>query len=51
MAYVCVFLLLQVKHGAVGVCCQTLTEAEAMVAGGISNVFVSNQVFSIKNSV
>ncbi|KAK2187931.1 hypothetical protein NP493_149g00004 [Ridgeia piscesae] len=36
---------LQVEHGAVGVCAQTLTEAEAMVyGGGCSNVLLSNQV-------
>ncbi|KAK2141580.1 hypothetical protein LSH36_1074g00002 [Paralvinella palmiformis] len=38
---------LQVDHGAVGLCCQTLVEAEAMVYGaGIRDVFVSNQVCS-----
>jgi 3-hydroxy-D-aspartate aldolase len=36
--------LRQMAHGAVGVCCQKVTEAEAMVAGGIPNVLVSNQV-------
>ena len=36
---------LQVEHGAVGVCAQTLTEAEAMVyGGGCSDVLLSNQV-------
>jgi hypothetical protein len=29
---------------AVGVCCQKVTEAEAMVAGGIQDVFISNEV-------
>ena len=39
---------LQVHDGAVGVCAQTLTEAEAMVyGGGCSDVFVSNQVMFI----
>lgn len=34
----------QVAHGAVGVCCQKVSEAEAMVRGGIDNVLVSNEV-------
>ncbi len=34
----------QVALGAVGVCCQTVREAEAMVAGGIADVLVSNEV-------
>jgi D-serine deaminase-like pyridoxal phosphate-dependent protein len=29
---------------AVGMCCQKVTEAEAMVAGGIHDVFISNEV-------
>ena len=41
----CVFSVMQVSHGAVGVCCQTLSEAEAIVyGGGTGNVLVSNQV-------
>jgi D-serine deaminase-like pyridoxal phosphate-dependent protein len=36
--------LQQVALGAVGLCCQTVREAEAMVAGGIGDVLVSNQV-------
>ena len=32
------------KGGACGVCCQKVSEAEAMVAGGIDDVLVSNQV-------
>lgn len=35
---------LQMKEGAVGVCCQTLTEAEAMVFGGVSDVLITNQL-------
>jgi len=35
---------LQVARGAVGVCCQKVSEAEALVAGGIPDVLVSNQV-------
>ena len=34
----------QVALGAVGLCCQKVSEAEAMVNGGISDVLVSNQV-------
>ncbi|MCC5811711.1 MAG: alanine racemase, partial [Ectothiorhodospiraceae bacterium] len=36
--------LLQMAHGAVGVCCQKVSEAEAMVRGGVRDVLVSNQV-------
>jgi len=34
----------QIAAGAVGVCCQKVSEAEAMVDGGIRDVFVSNEV-------
>ena len=34
----------QMALGAVGVCCQKVSEAEAMVAGGIPDVLVSNEV-------
>jgi 3-hydroxy-D-aspartate aldolase len=34
----------QTNRGAVGVCCQKVSEAEAMVEGGITDVLVSNQV-------
>ncbi len=34
----------QMALGAVGVCCQKVSEAEAMVAGGVDNVLVSNEV-------
>ncbi len=36
--------LQQIERGAVGVCCQKVSEAEIMVAGGIGDVLVSNQV-------
>lgn len=40
--------LAQVERGAVGVCCQTLVEAEAMVHGaGISDILLTNQVSTI----
>ena len=35
---------MQLERGAVGVCVQTVSEAEAMVAGGINDVFVANEV-------
>ena len=34
----------QIARGAVGVCCQTLGEAEAMVDAGIRDVLITNQV-------
>ena len=34
----------QIAAGAVGVCCQKVSEAEAMVDGGIGDVLVSNEV-------
>jgi D-serine deaminase-like pyridoxal phosphate-dependent protein len=34
----------QIAAGAVGVCCQKVTEAEAMIYGGVPDVLVSNQV-------
>ena len=34
----------QMARGAVGLCCQNVGEAEAMVAGGVLNVLVSNQI-------
>ncbi|MEO5670375.1 MAG: DSD1 family PLP-dependent enzyme [Ramlibacter sp.] len=35
---------LQLQAGAVGVCVQKTAEAEAMVAGGINNVYITNEV-------
>lgn len=34
----------QIALGAIGVCCQKVSEAEIMVAGGIGSVLVSNEV-------
>ena len=34
----------QMALGAIGVCCQKVSEAEVMVAGGIGDVLVSNEV-------
>ena len=36
--------LQQIKRGAIGVCCQKVSEAEVMVEGGVEDVLVSNQV-------
>ncbi|HIJ55924.1 MAG TPA: DSD1 family PLP-dependent enzyme [Deltaproteobacteria bacterium] len=36
--------LLQMARGAVGVCCQKVGEAEAMVYGGVRDVLVTNQI-------
>ena len=36
--------LRQIALGAVGVCCQKVSEAEAMVAGGVRDVLVSNEI-------
>ena len=34
----------QIARGAVGVCCQTIGEAEAMVLAGVTSVLLTNQV-------
>ena len=34
----------QIAMGAVGVCCQKVSEAEAMIEGGVTDVLVSNEV-------
>ncbi len=39
-----VVALHQIARGAVGSCCQKVSEAEAMVAGGVRNVLVSNEI-------
>jgi 3-hydroxy-D-aspartate aldolase len=36
--------LRQIARGAVGVCCQKVSEAEALVHGGVSDVLVANEV-------
>lgn len=36
--------LRQMAAGAVGVCCQKVSEAEALVAGGVTDVLVANEV-------
>ena len=39
-----VIALRQMAAGAIGVCCQKVGEAEAMVYGGVPNVLVSNEI-------
>jgi 3-hydroxy-D-aspartate aldolase len=39
-----IIALRQMKLGAVGVCCQKVGEAEAMVTGGVPDVFISNEI-------
>ena len=36
--------LRQIQRGAVGVCCQKVSEAEAMVDGGVTDVLIANEV-------
>ena len=36
--------LRQLALGAVGMCCQKVSEAEVMVAGGVNDVLISNEV-------
>lgn len=36
----------QMKRGAVGVCCQKISEAEIMVEGGVSDVLITNEIVS-----
>lgn len=40
--------LRQIAAGAVGICCQKVGEAEAMVAGGVPNVLITNQIWGEK---
>ena len=37
---------MQIRAGAVGICVQKTSEAEAMVAGGVYNIFISNEVIA-----
>lgn len=34
----------QLAHGAVGVCCQKISEAEIMIRGGIRDVLITNEI-------
>lgn len=38
--------LRQIAHGAVGQCCQKISEAEILVAGGVGDVLVTNEIAS-----
>lgn len=40
------FAQLQVKAGAVGICVVTVAAAEAMMAGGLRNIYLKNQILS-----
>ncbi|MGC1782453.1 MAG: DSD1 family PLP-dependent enzyme [Acidobacteriaceae bacterium] len=40
--------LRQIELGAVGVCCQKVSEAEVMVQGGVQDVLVSNEIVGPK---
>jgi len=40
------FAHLQLQAGAVGLCTQTVAEAEALAAGGINDLFISNEVIA-----
>lgn len=35
---------IQMEHGAVGVCCQKVSEAEILAAGGVTDILVSNEI-------
>jgi D-serine deaminase-like pyridoxal phosphate-dependent protein len=35
---------IQMEHGAVGVCCQKVSEAEILAAEGISDILISNEI-------
>ena len=35
---------MQIAQGAVGLCCQKVSEAEAMVFGGIADILVTNEI-------
>lgn len=39
-----VIALHQISHGAVGVCCQKVSEAEALIDGGVHDVLVTNEI-------
>ena len=39
-----VFARKQIEAGAIGICCAKVGEAEAMVAGGVKNILIPNQI-------
>ncbi|XP_005092038.2 3-hydroxy-D-aspartate aldolase [Aplysia californica] len=46
-----VIALRQIKAGAVGVCCQTVGEAEEMARAGIEDILICNQIISRKKQL
>jgi 3-hydroxy-D-aspartate aldolase len=40
-----VIALRQIAQGAVGVCCQKVSEAEVMAAGGVTDILISNEIW------
>ena len=42
---------LQIRAGAIGVCCQTVGEAEAMAEGGITDILLSNEIVGSAKAV
>ncbi len=38
--------LLQMQHGAVGVCVQKTAEAEALADGGVTDIYISNEIIA-----
>jgi 3-hydroxy-D-aspartate aldolase len=40
--------LMQIAAGAVGVCCQKVSEAEVMVAGGVRDILISNEIVGLR---
>lgn len=42
-----IIALKQIELGAVGVCCQKVSEAEALVAGGVRDILVANEVVGL----
>jgi len=42
-----IIALMQIAHGAVGVCCQKVSEAEALVEGGVRDILVANEVVGV----
>ncbi len=43
-----IIALKQIELGAIGVCCQKVSEAEALVYGGVKDVLVSNEIIGAK---
>ena len=41
------FARLQLQAGAVGLCVQTVGEAEALAAGGINDIFITNELLAV----